>query len=55
MKDKLIRLQQEAKLAGLNIIENKTKEMRINKQIEEKLSINNKEIEQVESFTYLEA
>jgi hypothetical protein len=53
MKDKIIRLQQEAKLAGLNINVNKTKEMRINTQIEEKLSITNKEIEQVESFTYL--
>jgi hypothetical protein len=37
MKDKLIGLQQEAKLAGLNINVNKTKEMRINTQIEEKL------------------
>jgi hypothetical protein len=53
MKDKLIRLQHEAKLAGLNINVNKTKEMRINTQIEEKLSITNKEIQQVESFTYL--
>jgi hypothetical protein len=33
MKDKLIRLQQEIKLAGLNINVNKTKEMRINAQI----------------------
>jgi hypothetical protein len=53
MKDKLIRLQQEIKLAVLNINANKTKEMRINTQIEEKLSIVNKGIEQVESFTYL--
>jgi hypothetical protein len=53
MKDKLIRLQQEAKLVGFNINVNKTKEMRINTQIEEKLSIANKEIEQVESFIYL--
>jgi hypothetical protein len=30
MKEKLIRLQQEAKLAGLNINVNKTKRMRIN-------------------------
>jgi hypothetical protein len=52
MEDKLIRLR-EAKLAGLNINVNKTKEMRINTQIEEKLSITNKEIEQVKSFTYL--
>jgi hypothetical protein len=36
-----------------NINVYKTKEMRINAQIEEKLSIANKEIEQVESFTYL--
>jgi hypothetical protein len=42
VKDKLIRLQQEAKLAGLNINVNKIKEMRINTQIEEKLSIANK-------------
>jgi hypothetical protein len=53
MKDKLIILQQEAKLARLNINVNKPKEMRINTQIEEKLSITNKEIEQVESFRYL--
>jgi hypothetical protein len=51
MKDKLMRLQQEAKLAGLNVNVYKTKDMRINAQIEEKLSIANKEIEQVESFT----
>jgi hypothetical protein len=53
MKDKLIRLQQEAKLTGLNINVIKTKEMRINTQIEEKLSLTNKEIEQVKSFIYL--
>jgi hypothetical protein len=53
INDKLKRLQQEAKLAGLNINVNKTKEMRMNTQIEEKLSIANKEIQQVESFTYL--
>jgi hypothetical protein len=53
MKDKLIRLQEEAKLAGLNINVNTTKEMRKNTQIEEEPSITNKEIEQVESFTYL--
>jgi hypothetical protein len=48
MKDKLMRLQQEAKLAGLNINVYKTKEMRIqvSAQIEEKLSLANKEIEQ---------
>jgi hypothetical protein len=33
MRDKLMRLQQEAKLAGLNINVFKTKEMRINAQI----------------------
>jgi hypothetical protein len=48
MKEKLIRFQQEAKLSGLHINVNTTKEMRINTQIEEKLSIANKEIEQVE-------
>jgi hypothetical protein len=53
MNDKLIILQPQAKLAGLNINVNNTKEMRINAQMEEKLSIANKEIEQVESFTYL--
>jgi hypothetical protein len=53
MKAKLMKLQQEAKLAGLNINVYKTKEMRINAQIEEKLSIAYKEIEQVESVTYL--
>jgi hypothetical protein len=42
MKDKLIRLQQEVKLAGLNINVNKTKEMRINTQREGKLSITKK-------------
>jgi hypothetical protein len=35
INDKLLRLQQEAKLAGLNINVNKTKEMRINAQIQE--------------------
>jgi hypothetical protein len=44
MKHKLIRLQEEAKLAGLNINVNKTKEMTINTRIEEKLSITNKQI-----------
>jgi hypothetical protein len=44
MKDILIRLQQEAKLAGLNINVYKTKEMRINAKREEKLSIANKEL-----------
>jgi hypothetical protein len=53
MKDKLVRLQEEAKLAGLNINVNETKEMRINTQTEEKQSIGNKEIEQVENFIYL--
>jgi hypothetical protein len=52
MKDKLISLQ-EAELAELNINVKKTKDMRINTQIEDKLSITNKEIEQVESFIYL--
>jgi hypothetical protein len=47
MKDKLIRLEQEAMPAGLNTNVNKTKEMRINAQIEEKLSITNKEIEHI--------
>jgi hypothetical protein len=53
MKDKLMRLQQETNLAGQNINVYKTKEMRINARIEEKLSITNKEIEQEESFTCL--
>jgi hypothetical protein len=52
MKDKLIRLQQEAKLVGFNINVNKTKEMIINTLTEDKLSIDNKEIEQVDSFIY---
>jgi hypothetical protein len=53
MKDKLMGLQEDPKLAGLNINVYKTKEMTLNSQIEEKLSIANKEIERVESFTYL--
>jgi hypothetical protein len=54
MKEKLKRLQGEAELARLNINVNKTKEMRVNvSTTREKLSIGGKEIEQVDSYTYL--
>jgi hypothetical protein len=47
-------LQGEAELAGLNINVKKTKDMIINvTTTTEKLSIGGKEIEQVDSFTYL--
>jgi hypothetical protein len=53
MEEKLRRIQEEAKVAGLNINVNKTKEMRVNATVGEKLFICVKEIEQVDSFTYL--
>jgi hypothetical protein len=53
METKLIKLQKDAEDAGLQINVNKTKEMRINSNIEHSLSINGKDIEQVESFLYL--
>jgi hypothetical protein len=53
METKLVKLQREAEDAGLQINVNKTKEMRINSDIEHRLSINGKDIEQVESFLYL--
>jgi hypothetical protein len=54
MQEKLKQLQREAELAELNINVKKTKEMRVNvTTTTEKLSIGGKEIEQVDSFTYL--
>jgi hypothetical protein len=53
MEIKLVKLQRESEDAGLQINVNKTKEMRINSDIEHRLSINGKDIEQVESFLYL--
>jgi hypothetical protein len=53
MEEKLRCIQEEAKVAGLNINVNKTKEMRVNATVGEKLFIYEKEIEQVDSFTYL--
>jgi hypothetical protein len=54
MKEKLKRLQGEAELDRLNINVEKTKEMRVNVSTTiEKLSIGGKEIEQVDSYTYL--
>jgi hypothetical protein len=50
MEIKLVKLQREAEDAGLQINVNKTKEMRINSDIEHRLSINGKDIEQVESY-----
>jgi hypothetical protein len=46
-------LRKEAKVAGLNINVNKTKEMRVNATIEEKLNIYEKEVERVDSYTHL--
>jgi hypothetical protein len=55
MEEKLRRIQEEAKGAGLNITVNKTKEMRANTTVGKKLFIYEKEIKQVDSFTYLES
>jgi hypothetical protein len=53
MEIKLVKLLREAEDARLKINVNLTKEMRINSDIEHSLSINGKDIEQVESFLYL--
>jgi hypothetical protein len=53
MEEKLRCIQEEAKVAGLNINVNKIKEMRVNATLGEKLFIYENEIEQVDSFTYL--
>jgi hypothetical protein len=54
MKEKLKRLQGQAELAGLNINIKKTKEMRVNvSTTTEKLNIDGKEIQQIDSFTYI--
>jgi uncharacterized protein YlxW (UPF0749 family) len=45
MKEKLRRLQEETKVAELNVSVNKTKEMRVNTAIEDKLNIYDKEVE----------
>jgi hypothetical protein len=50
MGEKLRWLQEEAKVAGLNINVNKTKETWVNATIEEKLNIYEKEVEQVDSY-----
>jgi hypothetical protein len=52
METKLVKLQREAGDAGLQINVNTTNEMRINSDIEHRLSIG-KDMEQVESFLYL--
>jgi hypothetical protein len=49
----MFRIQKEANVAGLNINVNKTKEMRVNATVGEKLFIYEKEMEQIDSFTYL--
>jgi hypothetical protein len=49
----MFRIQKEAKVAGLNINVNKTKEMKVNATVGEKLFIYEKEMEQIDSFTYL--
>jgi hypothetical protein len=54
MKEKLKRLQRQAELAGLNMNVKKIKEKRVNvTTTTEKLSIGEKEIKRVDSFTYL--
>jgi hypothetical protein len=55
MEIKLVKLQREAEDVGLRINVNKTKEIRINPDIKHRLSINGKDIEQVESLLYLES
>lgn len=53
MEGKLRGLQEEAKTVGLHINVKKTKEMRLNTRTEGTLSVDGKDIEQVETFTYL--
>jgi hypothetical protein len=53
MEEKLRCIQEEAKVAVLNINVNKIKEMRVNATVGENLFIYETEIEQVDSFTYL--
>lgn len=53
MEEKIKRLKEEAEGAGLKININKTKEMRINSKTDDKLSIDDEEIEQVDTFIYL--
>jgi hypothetical protein len=53
MKEKLTRLKDEAESAGLHININKTKGMRFNTSNTQKFSLEDTEIEEVESFVYL--
>jgi hypothetical protein len=53
MEEKLKRLKEEAESAGLHININKTKGMRVNTSNAQKFSLEDTEIEEVESFVYL--
>lgn len=52
---KTIRLEEEAKQVGLKINTGKTKTLRMNAGNQEKIEINDQEIEAVDQFTYLGA
>jgi hypothetical protein len=53
VEEKLRWAKEEAMVAGVIISVNKTKELWVNAMIEERLNIYDKEVEQVDSFTYL--
>jgi hypothetical protein len=53
MEEKLMRLKEEAESAGLHININKTKGVRVNTSNTQKFSLEDTEIEEVESFIYL--
>ena len=53
VETKMVKLQEEAKNAGLKISATKTKEMRINSSVETKLTLNWRDMEQVNYFMYL--
>jgi hypothetical protein len=53
MEEKLKRLKEEAESAGLHINTNKTKGMAVNTSNTQKFSLEDIEIEEVESFVYI--
>ena len=55
MQEKTDRLNHYANQIGLHINSDKTQEMRINTSCNKRISVNNAEIQRVESFTYLGA
>ena len=55
IQDKTTRLDAEVRPVGLQINKEKTKAMRINARIQEKIIINGQDIEDVHEFVYLGA